>query len=569
MIKRLFLAAFASGTLAACATAPAEPIQLNVTQSRYEAGVVSAADPRAAEAGAEMLRKGGSATDAAIATMIALTVVEPQSSGIGGGGFYMRSDADGTLETIDGREKAPAGATPDWFLGSDGTPLGYREAVLSGLSVGVPGNIALAAEAHAKHGKLDWAELFRPAIRLAREGWELTPRGHEYLSRMSERASHDPAGKALYFGADGKPKPVGTRLANPALAETLEMIAAGGPDAFFAGDFAAGLAARAASETPRAGAMTANDVASYRATRREPVCGMYRAYKICGMAPPSSGATTVIAILGQLEQHNLAALGKERAVAWHLFAESQRLAYADRERFLADADFIAVPVVELIDPDYLARRGALISPDSTMATAEPGLNMPPPDGMEPPENGTSHFVAVDRAGNAVTWTSTIEGPFGSGLMYRGFHLNNELTDFSFVPAMDGEPVANRVEGGKRPRSSMAPTLVYDRNGRLVLAIGAAGGSTIPVQVARALIGFIDWRLPIDEALALPVVFSPGDTVMVEEGPEAEALIAALKALGHEKVIARRLPVKTNAVALTQRSLAGAADPRSEGTAISE
>ena len=569
MITRFLSATLLAAGLSACATVPAPLPEPQAVPARFEAGIVSAADPRAAEAGARMLRMGGSATDAAIATMLALTVVEPQSSGIGGGGFYMRSGADGALETLDGRERAPMGATPAWFLDIDGKPLGYREAVIGGLSVGVPGNIALAAEAHERHGKLAWADLFAPAIELARDGWELTPRGHEYLSRFAERAGHDPAARALYFDAAGEAKPVGTRLTNPDLARTLEMIASRGAGAFYTGDFATGLAAKVASETPHAGAMSANDIATYRATWREPVCGMYRTYRICGMGPPSSGATTVIAILGQLERFDLAALGANSPAAWHLFAESQRLAYADRERFLADADFIAVPVTELIDPTYLAKRSALIAPNSTMATAEPGLTLPPPDGMEPPEAGTSHFVTVDRAGNAVTYTSTIEGPFGSGLMYRGFPLNNELTDFSFVPEEGGHPIANRVEGGKRPRSSMAPTFVYDSEGQLVVAIGAAGGGTIPVQVARALIGFIDWNLPIGEALALPVVYSPGDNVTVEEGPEAAALIAALEAFGHKDVSARRLPVKTNAVSLTAGTLTGAADPRSEGTAVGE
>ena len=573
MIARFLLTLVAALGLAACATvqppAPVSAERANLLAAPFAKGMVSAADPRAAEAGAQMLRQGGTATDAAIATMIALTVVEPQSSGIGGGGFYIRHDGKtGAIETIDGREKAPAGATPEWFLGPDGKPLGYTEAVLSGLSVGVPGNIALAAEAHKRHGRLPWAKLFAPAIALAKDGWVLTERGRDYLERYEARAIHDPVGKALFYDQSGAPLPVGTLVRNPALATTLERIALQGPSAFYEGAFAGELAARVARETPRAGAMTAADVAAYRATEREPVCGKYRAYRICGMGPPSSGATTVLAILGQLEGFDIASLGPDSPLAWHLFAESQRLAYADREVFLADADFIAVPTLELIEPDYLSRRGALISPEKRMEQAEPGLAQPWPDGMEPPEQGTSHLVVVDRAGNAITYTSTIEGPFGSGLMVGGFYLNNELTDFSLTPIDGGHPVANRVEGGKRPRSSMAPTLVYDAQGRLVLAVGAAGGSTIPVQVARAVMGFIDWNLSAEEALALPVVFSPGDSIAVEESAEARALIPGLEAFGHE-VSARRLPIKTNAIALQQGALAGAADPRSEGAAISQ
>ena len=573
MIARFLLTLVAALGLAACATvqppAPVSAERANLLAAPFAKGMVSAADPRAAEAGAQMLRQGGTATDAAIATMIALTVVEPQSSGIGGGGFYIRHDGKtGAIETIDGREKAPAGATPEWFLGPDGKPLGYTEAVLSGLSVGVPGNIALAAEAHKRHGRLPWAKLFAPAIALAKDGWVLTERGRDYLERYEARAIHDPVGKALFYDQSGAPLPVGTLVRNPALATTLERIALQGPSAFYEGAFAGELAARVARETPRAGAMAAADVTAYRATEREPVCGKYRAYRICGMGPPSSGATTVLAILGQLEGFDIASLGPDSPLAWHLFAESQRLAYADREVFLADADFIAVPTLELIEPDYLSRRGALISPEKRMEQAEPGLAQPWPDGMEPPEQGTSHLVVVDRAGNAITYTSTIEGPFGSGLMVGGFYLNNELTDFSLTPIDGGHPVANRVEGGKRPRSSMAPTLVYDAQGRLVLAVGAAGGSTIPVQVARAVMGFIDWNLSAEEALALPVVFSPGDSIAVEESAEARALIPGLEAFGHE-VSARRLPIKTNAIALQQGALAGAADPRSEGAAISQ
>ena len=411
--------------------------------------------------------------------------------------------------------------------------------------------------------------MFAPAIKLAREGWTLSPRAHEYLAENPERAGHVPAGKALFYGPDSAPVPVGTLVRNPALATTLERIATEGPAAFYSGSLARRIADAVSNEAPGREPMTVADVAAYRAKERPPVCGRYRLYRICGMGPPSSGATTVLAILGQLERFDLSKLDAKSATFWHLFAESQRLAYADRERFLADADFIAVPTTELIAPAYLAKRGRLIAPDRTMAIAAPGLDQPPPDGMEPPENGTSHFVAIDRNGEVVSYTSTIEGSFGSGLMTGGFYLNNELTDFSFMPDKDGVPVANRVEGGKRPRSSMAPTLVYGPDGGLLLAIGAAGGATIPVQVSRALIGVLDWKLPVSDALALPVLFSPGDTVIVEAGTPLEALIPQLEALGHTQVVARRLPIKTNAVAASAGGLAGAADPRSEGRAIPE
>ena len=573
-MSRRFLLAFAPLALGACATVPAPsetPIQATTAESR---GVVSAADPRAAEAGAEMLRRGGSATDAAIATMLALTVVEPQSSGIGGGGFLLHHAADGTVETLDGRETAPAAATPDWFLGEDDRPRPFMEAVLSGLSVGVPGNIRLAGEAHARHGMLPWADLFAPAIALARDGFVISERFREFLQRARNRAAADAEGQGLFYDEMGEPLAAGTRVRNPALAETLGQIAEHGADWFYSGENATAIAVRVAAETPHPGGMTVVDIAAYQVKERPELCGPYRAYRICGMGPPSSGATTVYAILKQLERFDLGALGADSPTFWHLFAESQRLAFADRERYLADSDFVSVPAVGLMDPDYLAARGRLIDPAATLsqvvAGTPQGVALAPPDGDEPVENGTSHFVAVDRTGNAVSYTSTIEGSFGSGIMVGGYYLNNELTDFSFTPAgPDGRPVANRVEGGKRPRSSMAPTLVYDSSGELVLAVGAAGGSTIPVQVARVLIGVIDFDLPLGKAMALPVLFSPGEAITVEQGSALEAMIPALRALGHEEVSARGLPLKINGAERTAGGWVGAADPRSEGAAVGE
>ena len=569
MLRR-FLLVLAPLALGACATVPA-PAEAPLVQTR---GVVSAADPRAAEAGAEMLRQGGSATDAAIAAMLALTVVEPQSSGIGGGGFLLHHSAEGEIETLDGRETAPSAATPEWFLGDDGRPRPFMEAVLSGLSVGVPGNVRLAAEAHARHGRLPWADLFTPAIALARDGFVITERFREFLERARNRAAADAEGQGLFYDAMGEPLPAGTRVKNPALAETLVQIAAQGPDWFYSGENATAIAVRVAAETPHPAGMTVADIAAYQAKERPALCGPYRGYRICGMGPPSSGATTVYAILRQLERFDLGALGPGSPTFWHLFAESQRLAFADRERYLADSDFVSVPAAGLMDPAYLAARGAPIDADSTMQSVGPGTPRgairAAPDGDEPLESGTSHFVTVDREGNAVSYTSTIEGSFGSGIMVGGYYLNNELTDFSMTPTgADGRPVANRVEGGKRPRSSMAPTLVYDSQGELVLTIGAAGGSTIPVQVARALIGVIDFGLPLGDAIALPVLFSPGEAVTVEQGSALEAMIPQLRALGHDQVGARGLPLKTNGAQRTAAGWVGAADPRSEGAAVRE
>jgi gamma-glutamyltranspeptidase/glutathione hydrolase len=561
---RRFALLLAPLVLAACTSIPSP------ATPGLSSGVVSAADPRAAEAGAAILRQGGTSTDAAIAVMLALTVVEPQSSGIGGGGFFLRGTPQGEVTTLDGRETAPAAATPDWFLGSDGSPRPFPEAVITGLSIGVPGNIALAAEAHERYGSLPWAALFAPAIALARDGWVVTPRFREFLQQGANRAALTPAGRALFYDAAGEPLAAGSLVRNPALAGTLEGLAQSGPAAFYHGPMAEGMASVIAAATPGEADMTPADFATYSAVWRDSPCGFYRAYRICGMGPPSSGASTVYAVLKQLEHFDLTALGPQSPTSWHLFAESQRLAYADRELYLADSDFLAVPLAGLMDEHYLTARGGLISATARMSSARagtpPGVEVALADGDEPEERGTSHFVAVDRWGAAVSYTSTIEGGFGSGHMFGGFYLNNELTDFSFVPERGGQPVANRVEGDKRPRSSMAPTLVYAPDGSLVLAVGAAGGGTIPIQVAKALIGVIDWGLPVGEAIALPGLYSPGDAIVVEEGSPLLAMKAQLEALGHT-VQARRLPFKANAAQLVGGQWTGAADPRSEGVAI--
>lgn len=578
MIIRYLTLFAASIALTACAPTEKQLAQLNpprltLTPPTAERGLVSAADPRAAEAGAQMLRMGGSAVDAAIATMLALNVVEPQSSGIGGGGFFVHATADGTVTTIDGRETAPAAAGPDWFLAADGQPLSYRDVVLTGLSVGVPGNLRLAELAHKQHGKLPWATLVKPAFELARDGFEISPRLHDFLTESPDRAGASAEGKALFYDEASDPKPVGTLIRNPQLAATLLKLSVEGPGSLYEKSFANNLAAHIREATPRAAGMNLQDVTSYTAKSRDAVCGTYRVYRICGMGPPSSGATTVIAILKQLEPFDLTATGPNSPTSWHLFAESQRLAYADRERYLADADFVPVPTGWLVQSNYLATRAALISAGSTMANAEPGIApetaLAPPDGNEPPENGTSHFVAIDSQGNAVSYTSTIEGPFGSGLMFGGYYLNNELTDFSFAASDDSRAIANRVESGKRPRSSMAPTVVYGPDGQMIYVLGAAGGGTIPTQVAKTLIGLIDFRLTLDEALALPQLYSPGDIVVIEEGTMLETMADDLRALGHANVTARSLPLKTNAAQWTPDGWIGAADPRSEGVSVSQ
>ena len=512
-------------------------------------GAVSAADPRAQAAGEEILAMGGSATDAAIAVMLALTVVEPQSSGVGGGGFLVHAGEDG-VTTYDGRETAPAAATPTRFLDADGERLPRGQRVLSGLSVGVPGNLALAAKAHAQRGKLEWAQLFGPAIRLARDGFLMNRRLNESLTRSKGRADKAEGAKAVFFAENGEALPVGARVTNPAFAKTLEAIASAGPDYFYT-DTAPRLAAYVAGETPQDGRMVEADITSYVAKLRDPVCGQYRSFKVCGMGPPSSGGVAVAQMLGQLERFDLAALGPDSATFWHLFLESQRIAYADRGLYIGDEDFVPVPVEGLVDPAYIAQRSALISPDTALEEATPGtpqgVKVALAPGDRPNEQGTTHFSVVDKDGNAISYTSTIEGAFGSGLFFEGFYLNNELTDFSLTPDQDGTPVANRVEGKKRPRSSMAPTIVFDEKGDVVLVVGAAGGPTIPVQTARAIIGVVDFGLTAQEAIGLPLIMAFGSTVVYEQGTAIEGMEETLKALGHTRIRGFGASLKANAL----------------------
>jgi gamma-glutamyltranspeptidase/glutathione hydrolase len=572
-MRRAFLSVFAALSLAGCVTSAQAPLPPppSVNLGPAPRGMVSAADRRAAAAGVEILNQGGTAAEAAIATMLALTVVEPQSSGIGGGGYLVYSRRGAAPVTYDGRETAPAAATGDWFF-RNGQPMPFSEAQPGGRSVGVPGNIRMAALAHRAHGKLPWAALFQPAIRLARGGFEITPRLYRALDEARVTGSLSPSARAMFYEQDGKPLAVGMTVRNPQLAAFLEQLAASGPEAFYEGANAQAIATTVSTANPNPAPMTAADIARYQALPRPPVCGPYRAYRICGMGPSSSGATTVFAILKQLERFDLAKLGPVSPTSWHLIAESMRLAYADRDKYLADPAFVDVPVSGLIDPRYLASRSALIALDRSMASVQagnvPGATITVCPRSSSPEQGTSHFVAVDQWGDVASETSTIESAFGSGLMVNGYYLNNELTDFSFMPTTNGCPVANRVEGGKRPRSSMSPTIVYSADGKVRLAIGAAGGATIPAQVAKAIIGVIDWKLSAQDAIALPVLFSPGDTVYVERGTSLEAMIPALTALGH-KVQAREPGFKANAIEWRDGRWVGAADPRSEGAAVNQ
>lgn len=532
--------------------------------------MVSAADERAAAAGVAMLKQGGTAADAAVAMMLALGVIEPAHSGIGGGGFMVYFDAKtGKTTTYDAREAAPAAAGPQWFFGPDGKPMGMRQAVPGGKSVGVPGELRLMEKAHAEHGRLKWKALFDPAIKLAGEGWAITPRFNNFLTRMPATGFFNDWARGYLYEADGKAKPVGTVVKNPDLAALYGNIAKHGPEYFYVGPAAQTLVATVNGAARNPSQMTTGDLASYHVKESAPICSAYRGYKICGLGRPSSGLMVVLLILKQLERFDMAKLGKDSPVAWHLFAESSRLAYADRDTWLADPDYVKVPVDGLLAPDYIAARSALISPDSTMSSIAPGQ----PAGAPPmvraemqPEHGTSSLTAVDKWGNVAQATVTIESVFGSGQSMNGIFLNNELTDFNLQPVRDGYLTANRVEGGKRPRSSMSPLIVYDAKGKVRLSIGAAGGSTIIAQVAKAIVGVVDWKLSAQDAISLGLLYAPSLGGAAEKGTQLEPMLPALAALGENLQLAP-LGLKANAIEWRDGQWIGAADPRSEGVSM--
>jgi gamma-glutamyltranspeptidase/glutathione hydrolase len=553
--------------------------------------MAAAANPLAAEAGREMLRQGGSAIDAAIAMQAVLTLVEPQSSGIGGGALIVLWDGK-AVRTFDGRETAPAGATEKLFLQADGKPMAFTPAQIGGRSVGTPGVLRALELAHRKHGRLPWAKLFEPAIKLAEQGFAISPRLHLLIaSDSSMRSSPDMV--AYFLNADGSPKAAGTLLKNPALAVVLKRIANEGPDALYKGAIAQEIVTKVQGHA-NPGSLSLNDLQGYQAKERAPLCTDYKRWQVCGMPPPSSGGIAVAQILGTLQaletrdpRFALAPLkpvktqkpaGTEPAPqAVHLIAEAERLAYADRAQYVADADFVPVPVKGLVDPAYLASRAALIG-DRSMGVAKPGT--PPgiqvayaPD-RSPLRISTSQVVAVDDQGGAVSMTTTIESAFGSHVMVQGFLLNNEMTDFSFIPEENGQKVANRVEPGKRPRSSMAPTLIFDRqSGEFLATIGSPGGSQIIEYVAKSTIGLLDWNLDPQAAINLPNFGSRNGPTELEQGQFSAELIQALKDKGHSvseidmtsgtQAIVRVKDAQGNA------SLEGGADPRREGEALGD
>lgn len=529
--------------------------------------MVAAAHPLAVEAGLRVLDRGGNAIDAMVATQLALNVVEPGSSGLGGGAFLLYYDARRHRTfAYDAREAAPSAATPSLFL-EHGRPMDFQAARLSGRAVGVPGTPRLLELAHERHGRLPWASLVEPAIALAENGFPMGERFHGLLAE-DKGLAQEPSARALYFEGD-HPKPVGALLRNPELAATLRIYARDGAEPFYTGAIARDIA-MAVRGRRDPGALSFEDLAAYRVREVEPLCGDYRDWKLCGMPPPSSGGVAVLQVLGMLERFDVAGMRPGSAPSVHVVTEAERLAFADRARYLADDRFVPVPLKGLLDRGYIAARSQLIRAEASMGHAEAGepqeakIAYAPDPANEP--MGTTHLCIVDRDGNAVALTSSIEWFLGSRIMVRGFVLNNELTDFSFVPAADGKPVANAVGPGKRPRSSMAPFLVFSKpDGQLEMAVGSAGGSFIIGYVVKTLVAMLDWNLAPQDAVASPNFDSRNGPTELEPETELASLAATLKAMGHA-VRFVRMPSGTQAIRRTADGWQGGADPRRDGVA---
>ncbi len=549
---------------------PAGTAQAPAQAAPVEA-MVTAAHPDAVEAGLEALRRGGDAVDAAIAVQVVLGLVEPQSSGIAGGAFLVRYDA-ATGETLvyDGRETAPASATEDMWLDENGEPVGFIDAWQSGRSTGVPGAIAMLAMAHGDHGRLDWAEGFEAGITLAQEGFEVSPRLSSLAQRVRQISSlaRREQSRDYFYDPEGNAWPAGHVLTNPGYAATLTAVAADWRN-FYTGDIAQQIIDTAAEE-PLPGVITLEDLAGYEPVRREALCAPYRVYLVCSAPPPSSGAIAVGAIMTILEGFDMSEHGPDTVEGWRLFIEASRLAYADRDQYVGDADFVDVPVAGLLDRDYLATRRALIDPEGGAIAAishgtPPGAPETAPD-TTPDNRGTTHFTIRDTFGNVVSMTTTVEAGFGNNRMTEGgFLLNNQLTDFAFVPRdAAGRAHPNAPAPGKRPRSSMSPTIVFDADGDFVLATGSPGGNSIIAYTAKTLVAMLDWGLSAQAAADLPNVVARGDVVNIERGFDAD-ILEALRARGFQIDGERGENSGIHIIRVGEDgALDGAADPRREG-----
>jgi gamma-glutamyltranspeptidase/glutathione hydrolase len=583
MSRSRFVAALA----AACAALALAAAAWAAEPARADRYMVVTANPHATEAGVEILEAGGSAVDAAIAVQLVLSLVEPQSSTIAGGAFMLYYDAPdagpdapdggsggaGRIEAYQGRETAPAAATPDMFLDANGNPARFPAVAFGGLAVGVPGVMRMLELAHRDHGRLPWARLFTPAIELAENGFEISPRLYFLLDRFKGFARAERF-RDYFYDENGEPHPVGYRLVNKEYAATLRLLAEKGAEAMYTGELAREIVDRVRNNPLRAGRMTLDDLAGYRAEKGPPLCTPYRQWRVCGPQLPSSGGVTTEEILGILAHFPLAETRDDPVRTIHLVAEASRLAFADRSRYLGDPAFVDAPVAGLLDPGYLAERAALVDPEHAHLRVEAGEPAgarawnyaPSPEQLV---KSTSHYSIVDSYGDAVAMTTSVQSTFGSELMVGGFILNNQLTDFSFAPERFGKPVPNRVEGGKHPLSSMAPTLVLDSAGRLKLAVGSPGGTRIINYVAQAVIGVLDLGLDVQQAVAAPHFLAQQDAVELEEDTSVTQYAGALKALGH-RVVETNLNSGLHAIEVeytkSGRVLEGGVDPRREGVA---
>lgn len=533
--------------------------------------MVTAANPIATQAGADVLEQGGNAIDAMVAVQLMLGLVEPQSSGIGGGAFLVYWDNDKQkLTTFDGRETAPLAATPQLFQDDKGQPLQFYDAVVGGRSVGTPGTVKLLWDTHQQYGQLEWKKIIQPVIKLAEQGFNVSPRLASLIENDAERLSRFPATKAYFFNSDGSPKAAGTVLKNPQYARTLTAIAEKGAMAFYQSDIAQDIINTVQNAPGNPGVLAQSDFDTYQIKQREPVCAAYQNYDVCGMGPPSSGALTVGQILAISANYDLKGWGAESEKSWQVIADASRLAFADRGKYMADQDYVPMPTAGLLDAEYLKQRASLIEVGKALPEASPGnppwshaMNLSMDESIELPS--TSHFNIVDKQGNVVSMTTTIENAFGSRLMVRGFLLNNELTDFSFRTHKNGTPIANRLEPGKRPRSSMAPTIML-KDGKPYIAIGSPGGSRIIGYVAQTIIAHTQWGMDIQQAINQPRLLNRFGTLDIEQGTDAIRLQPALEKIGFTTEI-RDLNSGLHAIRFTENGLEGAADPRREGVAI--
>jgi gamma-glutamyltranspeptidase/glutathione hydrolase len=569
---------FASTSLKAlCATAliaASLPVQAQVTETVAKHHMIAAANPHAAQAGLDMMRAGGSAVDAAIASQLVLGLVEPESSGIGGGAFMLVYNPKTRKTTsFDGREQAPASATPTMFLDASGQPRDHFSPIPGGLSVGIPGVVRMLALAHKKYGKLPWAKLFEPAIELAENGFPVGPKMVRQIKAMASRASDMPDIRAHFFHADGTPLVEGETYKNAEYAQTLKKIAKEGPDAFYKGEIAQAIVDAVHHAPKNQGNMTLADLAGYHAKERAPVCGDYRQYHLCSMGPPSSGGIAVLQILGMLQRFPSEQLTPGTVSGAHLFAEASRLAYADRAQYLGDPAFVDVPIQGLTDKGYIASRAALIDPTRDMGTALPG---DPPQKhaalspqVSPVLHGTSHMTIVDDTGEVVAMTTSVEFIFGAEIFAKGFLLNNTLTDFSFQPVRDGKPVANAPAPGKLPLSAMSPTIVFDKNNKFLVSVGSPGGPAIIDYVAQTLVGILDAHMSPKDAISMPRELNMNGVTLLEKGPGADTLAAQLTAMGHKVQVPEVEGSGLHGIMRVKDGYIGAADPRRDGIALGD